>query len=107
MLVVPVFEPKASLLQALEDPATRLVMEAERAFSRRLGGSCQSPIAAYAELRSDRLNLHGLVAEPDGSQLLRDSLSGRHEEAADLGLRLAERMLAAGADSLLERLRTA
>src|SRR6202034_3837878 len=73
------------LLQALEDPATRLVMEAERAFSRRLGGSCQSPIAAYAELHADRIELHGLVAEPDGSRLLRDSLTGSHDDPEGLG----------------------
>src|SRR5580693_3169665 len=40
-------------LRALEDPATRKVMDAERAFAARLGGSCQSPIAAYAELDAD------------------------------------------------------
>jgi hydroxymethylbilane synthase len=93
------------LLRALEDPATRLVMQAERAFSRRLGGSCQSPIAAYAELHADKIELHGLVAEPDGSRLLRDSLKGSHEDPEGLGLRLAERVLAAGAGELLERLR--
>jgi hydroxymethylbilane synthase len=93
------------LLAALEDPATRLVMEAERAFSRRLGGSCQSPIAAYAELHADQIELHGLVAEPDGSRLLRDSLTGGHDDPEGLGTRLAERVLAAGAGPLLERLR--
>jgi hydroxymethylbilane synthase len=93
------------LLRALEDPATRLVMQAERAFSRRLGGSCQSPIAAYAELHADQIELHGLVAEPDGSRLLRDTLKGSHEDPEDLGTRLADRVLAAGADRLLERLR--
>ena len=93
------------LLQALEDPATRLVMEAERAFSRRLGGSCQSPVAAYAELHADQIELHGLVAEPDGSRLLRDTLTASHTDPEALGLRLADRILAAGAGPLLERLR--
>jgi hydroxymethylbilane synthase len=94
-----------ALLQALEDPATRLVMEAERAFSRRLGGSCQSPVAAYAELHADQIELHGLVAEPDGSRLLRDTLTASHADPEALGLRLADRILAAGAGPLLERLR--
>ena len=93
------------LLRALEDPATRLVMQAERAFSRRLGGSCQSPIAAYAEMRADQIELHGLVAEPDGSRLLRGTLKGSHEDPEALGLRLADRVLALGAGELLERLR--
>ena len=93
------------LLRALEDPATRKVMDAERAFAARLGGSCQSPIAAYAELDADRITLRGLVAEPDGSRLLKDSMSGSAENPAALGHQLAERILAAGAGPLLERLR--
>jgi hydroxymethylbilane synthase len=93
-------------LRALEDPATRKVMDAERAFAARLGGSCQSPIAAYAELDADRITLRGLVAEPDGSRLLKDTVSGSAENPAALGRQLAERILAAGAGPLLERLRT-
>jgi hydroxymethylbilane synthase len=93
------------LLQALEDAPTRLVMDAERAFAARLGGSCQSPIAAYAELDADRITLRGLVAEPDGSRLLHDTESGSADNPAALGRQLAERMLAAGAGPLLERLR--
>jgi hydroxymethylbilane synthase len=93
------------LLQALEDAPTRVALDAERAFAARLGGSCQSPIAAYAELDTDRITLRGLVAEPDGSRLLRDSSSGDLKNPAALGRQLAERMLAAGAGPLLERLR--
>jgi hydroxymethylbilane synthase len=93
------------LLRALEDPATRKVMDAERAFAARLGGSCQSPIAAYAELNADGITLRGLVAEPDGSRVLKDTLSGSAENPAALGRELAERILTAGAGSLLERLR--
>jgi hydroxymethylbilane synthase len=93
-------------LRALEDPATRKVMDAERAFAARLGGSCQSPIAAYAELEADRITLRGLVAEPDGSRLLKSAMSGSAENPAALGRELAERILAAGAGPLLERLRT-
>ena len=93
-------------LRALEDPATRKVMDAERAYASRLGGSCQSPIAAYAELEADRITMHGLVAEPDGSRLLKDTVTGSAENPAALGRRLAERILAAGAGPLLERLRT-
>jgi hydroxymethylbilane synthase len=92
-------------LRSLEEPATRKVMDAERAFAARLGGSCQSPIAAYAELDADRISLCGLVAEPDGSRLLRDTMSGSANDPAMLGRQLAERILAAGAGPLLERLR--
>ena len=92
-------------LRALEDPSTRKVMDAERAFAARLGGSCQSPIAAYAELDVERITLSGLVAEPDGSRLLKDAVSGNADNPAALGRELAERILAAGAAPLLERLR--
>jgi hydroxymethylbilane synthase len=94
-----------SLLAPLNHSATRTVMDAERAFAARLGGSCQSPIAAYATLQQDKLTLDGLVAEPDGSRLLRDSVTGSGADARALGDRLAGRVLAAGADALLERLR--
>jgi hydroxymethylbilane synthase len=95
-----------SLLQVLNDAATRTAMDAERAFARRLGGSCQSPIAAYATLEQDRLTLDGLVAEPDGSRLLRDAVTGSAEDPQRLGEQLADRILAAGAGVLLERLRS-
>jgi hydroxymethylbilane synthase len=52
------------------------------------------------------LRLDGLVAEPDGSRLLRDTVSGASDDPAALGALLAERILAAGARALLERLRT-
>lgn len=94
------------LLQALEDHGTRRVLEAERAFAARLAGSCTSPIAAFAELHADSLTLEGLVAEPDGSRVLRDSVQGSGAHSAALGGQLADRLLAAGAGELLERLRT-
>ena len=96
-----------SLLGALNHPATRTAMDAERAFAGRLGGSCQSPIAAHATLAQNRLTLEGLVAEPDGSRLLRESIEGSADDPHGLGERLAERILAAGAGALLERLRSA
>lgn len=94
-----------SLLDVLNHAPTRVVMVAERAFAHRLGGSCQSPIAAYATLEGDHLNLTGLVAEPDGSRLLRDSIAGSAADAQSLGERLADRVMAAGGGALLERLR--
>jgi hydroxymethylbilane synthase len=93
------------LVSVLNHQDTRIAMDAERAFAHRLGGSCQSPIAAHARLEGQHLRLEGLVAEPDGSRLLRDTMSGSIGDPAALGARLAERILAAGAGPLLERLR--
>lgn len=92
-------------VHALEDRAARICCSAERAFAHRLEGSCQSPIAAYAVLRGDTLDLTGLVGAIDGSQTFRDRISGRAEHAVDMGVALAERILAAGADQLLAELR--
>ncbi len=94
-----------ALLSPLNHAGTRIVMDAERAFAHRLGGSCQSPIAAHARVAGQRLWLDGLVAEPDGSRLVRDRLSGDIANPAALGHQLAERVMAAGAGELLERLR--
>jgi len=95
------------ILHALDDADTRTAIDAERAFARRLGGSCQSPIAAYARVERDRLTLEGLVAEPDGSRLLRDSVTGSAANPQMLGEQLADRVLALGARELLQRLRSA
>ena len=96
-----------ALLEVLNHPSTRVAMDAERAFALRLDGSCQSPIAAHALLDGETLKLDGLVAEPDGSRLFRDTVTGRSGAAQALGESLADRLLTAGAGPLLERLRTA
>jgi hydroxymethylbilane synthase len=92
-------------LAPLNDSATRTAIDAERAFAARLGGSCQSPIAAFARAQGEALELAGLVGEPNGSMLYRDSLRGVATAPQELGIRLAERLLATGAGALLERLR--
>lgn len=95
-----------ALVNVLNDPAATTVISAERAFAERLQGSCQSPIAGYAEIAGDRLKLHGLIASPDGRQVFRDAIVGAKSEATALGRALAERMLYAGADTLLHELRS-
>ena len=95
-----------NLLAPLEHAATRLCLEAERAFAARLGGSCQSPIAAFAEQSGDELLLRGLVGAPDGSALFADRIAGAAADGPRLGVELAERLLAAGAGPLLAMLRT-
>jgi len=96
-----------ALVAALDDAATHTALAAERAFARTLGGSCQSPIAALARIEENRLTLEGLVAEPDGSRLLRESIAGDCARAETLGEELARRLLESGARELLERLRSA
>jgi hydroxymethylbilane synthase len=92
------------LLRPLEHAPTRTCLDAERAYSARLGGGCQSPIAAYAHLECSRLKLRGLVGSPDGAQVFADAIEGAATEGTILGTALAERMLAAGAEDLLQAL---
>ena len=98
----------AARLDALDDPATRLATAAERALLARLEGGCQVPVGALATITPTGLRLEGLVADPEGSRVLRDALEGAPrgpEESARLGAALGERLLAAGADAILAALR--
>lgn len=80
---------------------TEVACRAERAFLRSLGGGCQYPIAAHAVIEGQRLQLEGLVANPDGSQILRGTLSGASDDGDLIGAALAARLIEQGADSLL------
>lgn len=90
-------------LSPLADGATTLATTAERAFSRALGGSCQTPLAAYAEWEEGRLWLRGLLASRDGREVLRgkmESAVGDLAGAQALGSALADDFLARGAHRL-------
>jgi hydroxymethylbilane synthase len=69
-----------------------------------LKGGCQAPIAGYASIKGDMLRLSGLVAEPDGSLVIKEQLEGRIEDAEKIGTTVANRLLAAGAKEILDRL---
>ncbi|BCD97367.1 hydroxymethylbilane synthase [Marinagarivorans cellulosilyticus] len=90
------------LIQALHDDITAEQVLAERALNRRLEGGCQVPIACYAIQRDGGLWLRGLVASPDGTQVIYDEMSGKPSDAESIGVALAERLLAAGADIILK-----
>jgi hydroxymethylbilane synthase len=91
---------------ALDDPATRASVTAERAFERRLGGGCAAAIGGYATLSPGpspdraKLLLRGLVGEV-GGRILRGEMEGVASEAEMLGVRLAEYLIGQGAEELL------
>lgn len=91
-----------ALIRPLEHAHSRTALEAERAFSARLGGSCTSPIAAHATIDGNTLCLRGLVGSPDGKAIFSDSVSGPSIDAVRLGTALASRLLDAGAAELLK-----
>jgi len=78
--------------------------QAERAVTRVLGGSCQVPLAAYAEIEGDQLWVRALVAEPDASVVYRAEARGPLASAGALGQQVGEDLLQQGADEILARL---
>ena len=91
-----------NILGQLSDPIAVQTTTAERTIARVLQASCQSPVAAYATVSNDTLALTALVAHPDGSQVIRKSISGDAADAEQLGQRLAESLLEDGARELLD-----
>jgi len=94
-------------LAPLHHPATAACVRAERAMSRALSGSCQLPLAAYAEgpgTQFTQLTLRGLVARPDGSSVLRARASGAWESPEALGEAVAGELRSLGAGSIIAAL---
>lgn len=92
----------ATIVEVLDHPETHTAVRAERAFLRRLGGGCQVPFAAHAEIAEGHLFLRGLVATPDGRHLLRGERRGTANEGEAVGIALAEDLLARGATEILQ-----
>lgn len=87
-------------LAFLDDPNARAATTCERALLNSLGGGCQVPIGAFAEMRNGKLHLDSIVADPDGSKLLRDSREGTDPE--ELGNEAGAVLLKRGGDAILE-----
>lgn len=89
------------LLKPLVDQRTWHCVNAERAFAQRLGGSCQVPIGAFAELEGEQLRLRGLIGDRGAQSFLQAEAFGSVESALKLGVELAEALIAQGAQSFL------
>ena len=90
------------LIAPLNHPPTATRVHAERAMNTRLEGGCQVPIGGFATLDGDRLRLRGLVGSPDGSRVIRAETSGPAAQAEQLGIALADELLAQGARQILD-----
>lgn len=92
------------LMQPLHHLETAQCVEAERAMSRALGGSCQVPLGGFAQITGGVLRLRGFVATPDGTRMVSDELSGKPETGAIMGTQLALNLKAQGAEEILAAL---
>jgi hydroxymethylbilane synthase len=84
----------------LDDPAARATTTCERALLSRLGGGCQVPIGALAEIRDGHLHLEAVVADPDGAKVVRESGDG--SDPFNLGESVGVKLVRRGGDTILE-----
>lgn len=90
-----------TILALLEDPTSQCTTTAERAVAATLDANCQSPVASYATVENNILTIDALVASPDGSKVIRERVSGRLDDAEELGRQVANELLNKGAGELL------
>jgi hydroxymethylbilane synthase len=96
-----------NLLYCLHHSQTAARVTAERAVNARLEGGCQVPIASFAELEGDSLNLRALVGAVDGSVIYRSERNGSQHDAERLGVEVAEDLLKQGAKAILDAIKLA
>jgi hydroxymethylbilane synthase len=92
-------------LQSAGDQAAAVSLLAERTVVIELGGGCQLPLGAIAIPSNGGLQMHGVVATPDGARAIRRSVEGAARDPAGLGARLADELARAGAAEILDAVR--
>lgn len=90
-----------NIIKVLENAPTRDRCYAERAFLRTLEGGCQVPIGVNTKIDADSLSLTGMVASLDGQKLIKDTVTGKAENAEQIGIELAKLLIEKGADQIL------
>ncbi len=106
-LGIEILQARPDLLERLTPlscPQTTVCALAERAVSRALGGSCQVPLAAFAQIQGRKVHLRALIAQPDASLILRAEGTAAADQAEALGLALAQDLMNKGADRILATL---
>lgn len=95
----------AEIVSPLNHLPTWQSIVAERAFLREMGGGCRAPMAALGTVNSSILRLEGMIANPQGMGMLRASEEGSATSPEEIGIRLAQRMLAMGASEFIAEAR--
>ncbi len=94
----------AELLKKLNHEETAISVNAEREVLAALGGGCQLPLGTYGRIENGQLTLDACIAQLDGKNLLRSTLSGPASDAKSIGKKVAEDLLAKGGFAILESL---
>jgi len=94
----------SELIQPLLHPDTALRTLAERSIATLLQGSCQVPLAVFAQTCGSQLHITGLVGTPDGQTVLRSEISGEADQVKSLSARIAQDLLQQGADQIIAAL---
>lgn len=89
------------MLSFLNDLTTKQATDAERAFLGLLEGGCQVPIGVHADVEGENIRIEAIIAALDGSTILRDTITGKADDAVSLGQQLGKKMLAAGGQEIL------
>jgi hydroxymethylbilane synthase len=79
-----------NIIKAINDIDTELCVNAERAFLKRLNGSCSTPLGAYAHICGDDMKIYGMLAENDKTKVRKAIVDGKKEDFEELGIRLAD-----------------
>lgn len=95
-------EELIQLLQSINCEKTNKAVQAERTFLHRMEGSCQVPIAGYAEWDEQDIRLTALVASPDGITVYKETISGN--DPVEIGNMAANRLIEKGAKQLIDKI---
>ncbi len=92
------------LLEKFTDEATRLAVDAERAFLTKMEGGCQVPIAGFATVDDNKeITFTGLIASPDGKEVFKEQLTGQNP--TELGERVSSTLTNQGAKKLIDKVK--
>jgi hydroxymethylbilane synthase len=104
-MAIEIHTDRADLLEwltPLNHEATAQAVSAERTVSRNFGGSCQIPLAAFAEVSNDQMRLRAMIATPDGTRTASADLTGPANQPEALGAKIAEALQQQDAQAILD-----
>jgi hydroxymethylbilane synthase len=94
-----------AMVNKINDPGTRIAVDAERSFLRTLEGGCQIPVGSFTRIEGDQFHLTGFISSVDGSQYIKESIDGPVDQAVELSVRLATSLFSKGGNEILKSIR--